>query len=343
VQHAVIGKCDAPAGEHCLCGFTHTDADPSAVAGQLCPQWLHDTYATTGPDGKTYPTWHPPVDPQYGCDFGHEHGADPRSAHIYTQMPPFGYAAATMGMTEPHAGFKVFVLNAGDSGEAGNLAQLDALVVFHMGTGGVARYTQEFHSFQLDLADRGGSASSAHVTGMTDTGPTSQNGSTCDNPRRGAKDFSTLGCPDSYEIWNFTKFQVIHPSDPFTGIDQTRFGMVPSFAAFDPITTRDPADNTRLVYTEDVRQNPGNLIGISATSPDAYFQGCRREFYAGPFYFHNAGQATVYYTDAMGLVSPNGPDAQHPIMQQVSATTASLTSSFKKRTDYCGNTIRPPN
>src|SRR5579883_2271332 len=27
-----------------------------------CPQWLHDTYWVYGPDGKVYPTWHPPTD-----------------------------------------------------------------------------------------------------------------------------------------------------------------------------------------------------------------------------------------------------------------------------------------
>jgi hypothetical protein len=322
-------------------------ATPTAVSSGgngLCPQSVHDRYVVTGPDGRSYPTWHPAVDPS-GCVFGHEHGADPRTSHAANSMPPFGYAAATMGMTEPHVGFKVFIMNAGDTVESNinsKTADEDIRFVFHMGTGGIARYTQQFHSFQIDYVDRSGSGRTAHLTGMTDTGPTDQNGSTCSKPRRGAKDFADLSCGDTpYEIWNSTKFQIIDPRDgASTGVDQSRFGMVPNFAVFDPITTRDPSDNNRLVYTSDVR-NQGS--GVPATSPDADYQGCEREFYAGPLYFHNAGQQTVYFTDAFGRVSPSGQDAQHPIRQQLSASNGTKIAQFKMRTDYCGNGIRPPN
>jgi hypothetical protein len=52
-----------------------------------CSKALHDSYSVVGPDGKLYPTWHPPAvtDPATGqpCTFGHEHGADPASSDIY--------------------------------------------------------------------------------------------------------------------------------------------------------------------------------------------------------------------------------------------------------------------
>ena len=48
-----------------------SDGNTTPVAGRPCPQWVHDQYVTTGPDGKMYATWHPPVDPQFGCVFGH--------------------------------------------------------------------------------------------------------------------------------------------------------------------------------------------------------------------------------------------------------------------------------
>src|SRR5258706_16100071 len=32
-----------------------------------CTQAQHDQYVVIGPDGKNYPTWHPPVDPTTGC------------------------------------------------------------------------------------------------------------------------------------------------------------------------------------------------------------------------------------------------------------------------------------
>src|SRR5262245_30331322 len=70
---------------------------PVITTGELCPAWVHARYVTTGPDGKQYPTWHPPIDPEFGCLFGHEHGADPRTSHADASMPAFGYAAALMG------------------------------------------------------------------------------------------------------------------------------------------------------------------------------------------------------------------------------------------------------
>ncbi|MDQ3702122.1 MAG: PA14 domain-containing protein, partial [Chloroflexota bacterium] len=34
-----------------------------ARANETCPAWVHDQYVTTGPDGRTYATWHPQIDP----------------------------------------------------------------------------------------------------------------------------------------------------------------------------------------------------------------------------------------------------------------------------------------
>jgi hypothetical protein len=52
-----------------------------------CTQAFHDSFFVVGPDGKRYPTWHPPVavDPANGreCSFGHEHGRDPRASALW--------------------------------------------------------------------------------------------------------------------------------------------------------------------------------------------------------------------------------------------------------------------
>jgi len=57
------------------------------TAHDTCSAELHESFAVVGPDGKRYPTWHPPVvlDPATGetCTFGHEHGADPRGSDLY--------------------------------------------------------------------------------------------------------------------------------------------------------------------------------------------------------------------------------------------------------------------
>lgn len=55
-----------------------------------CTKALHDSYKVIGPDGKWYPTWHPPsvIDPKTrrSCAFGHEHGQDPASSALWSWM-----------------------------------------------------------------------------------------------------------------------------------------------------------------------------------------------------------------------------------------------------------------
>lgn len=57
------------------------------TAFDTCPASVHERYAVIGPDGKRYPTWHPPTttDPATGrtCTFGHEHGRDPHASDVY--------------------------------------------------------------------------------------------------------------------------------------------------------------------------------------------------------------------------------------------------------------------
>jgi hypothetical protein len=81
----------------------------SAPASQAMSQWtpatqdtctkeFHDTFFVIGPDGKKYPTWHPPqaTDPKTNtnCSFGHDHGADPRGSALWPDLQQhFGYDA----------------------------------------------------------------------------------------------------------------------------------------------------------------------------------------------------------------------------------------------------------
>lgn len=77
-------------------GFELADAVPDSHAMGLwnpnpefdtCTREFHDSLFVVGPDGKRYPTWHPPraVDPRTGqlCTFGHEHGRDPRLSQLW--------------------------------------------------------------------------------------------------------------------------------------------------------------------------------------------------------------------------------------------------------------------
>jgi len=285
---------------------------------------VHDRYVTTAPDNKSYPTWHPQVDPQFGCYFDHEHGDDPTTSLANPTMPPFGYIGALMEppMNEPHAGFKVFVVNKGTTNDEGRTATTSTRIVAHMGTGGVKRFDERFHSLIFDLVADDGHY--AHVQGMADTG---EGGSICDrnvNSKQG-RTFVVLpgtGCDlkDSlYEIWLFR----LNIGDKLTVLVST--------AVFDPITVLNPSDHTQLNYTADVFASRANEAPF--TPP---FNGCNREAYHGPVYWYNSGGPTTYYSDPMGMIMDGAP-----LLQEISAhgdigiKMNQDQSQMKLRQDYC--------
>jgi hypothetical protein len=128
--------------------FAEQDSRPSSTpttpagreapqANATCPTWVHEQYVATGPDGKPYPTWHPPIDPVFWCYFHHEHGSDP-SPH----RPLFGYVAAQHTMEEAHQGFKVYKFHASNG--------VDVIVTHHFGTGNAVKAVcARFHTFDL--------------------------------------------------------------------------------------------------------------------------------------------------------------------------------------------------
>ena len=69
-----------------------------------CPIAVHQKFSTVGPDGKLYPTWHPPVDPETGCNFGHEHGRDPHGSNLYSKVGdlPLGFANEQLDTWDPN-------------------------------------------------------------------------------------------------------------------------------------------------------------------------------------------------------------------------------------------------
>lgn len=99
----------------------HAGAQTSGVTLPECSQARHDTYTIPGPDGASYPTWHPQVDYAAGCYFAHEHGSNPEAFKpgrawnppLAGAWPAYGYTAARMGMPEGHNGFKTYVLISG--------------------------------------------------------------------------------------------------------------------------------------------------------------------------------------------------------------------------------------
>lgn len=320
---------------------------PVAAPNQPCPEWAHNRHVTTGPDGQSYPTWHPPVDPLYGCYFTHDHGVDPRTSSVNGTLPAFGYVGTQGGFAEPHAGFKVFVFECGESGDQG-ANRIAARFVMHMGTSGVMRYHMPFHSVHYSARACDGSWE-IDIMGMADFGAAI--GSIC-GPRTG-RDFSTLGCvsagnpQDAYEIWTGT-LQINHPNDPYIGLFQSRAYVVLSPAVFDPVTTVNPNDIHQIIYTSDIVY-PGQYNPLSAQSP---FRGCKMEAYHGPVSLNNAGRPQTYVTDVFGNIIPGAQPGTAGTLTQIissvrvdgSNSNASVNGTqFKKVFDQCNPYIVPPN
>lgn len=310
------------------------------VSGQPCPQWYHDVITVVADNGKTYATWHPSIDSNSGCYFGHEHGANPTLSVANNMLPPFGYIADLASHDpEPHEGFKVFLVHYGTPGDNGP-ALADSRIVFHMGTSRIGRYTNQHHSMMFDAVYRDGSGRNIHVQGMTDTGVPV--GSTCDNPRKGGRDFSTVGCSDSYEIWS-SQFVIKAHNTPFPDeVLQNVAGVLVSVAAFDPVTTRNPADSNQLIYTEQYRNGPAANNPLATT---AAYRGCSREHYVGPVFVKNyPGWFTTYWTDARGTISPtNTQSLDYPFKQEIANSVSTVGDSFKYVQSFCDISVHAPN
>lgn len=290
-----------------------------------CPASAHDRYVVRAPDGHLYRTWHAvhvrvdANDPGKGyCDFAHEHGHDPATSLADASMPAFGYSSAAGGLAiEAHPGFKVFVANAGKRNDEGRISNHSSRVVAHMGTGGVLRYTAQFHSLEVDMVAGDGSGRNLHVQGMANTknvGNICQRSNQNNQVGRTVVTIPSAGCSiqSLYEIWEFT----LRLTD--------RARVVVSTAVFDPITVMDPADKTKVVYTHTAYPKFGS-------SPK---HGCDAEAYHGPYFWSNRGRSTSFTTNVYGA-------SGSALTQLVSAHTNSNYNAtndgtqFKLRASQC--------
>jgi hypothetical protein len=187
-------------------GMINPDVDPTGElsvamrawtpgAADNCTVEIHNGYSTTGPDGKTYPTWHPPTDPATGCNFGHEHGRDPRDSDLYDRVGdiPFGYANEQLDTWDPtgkrhedHVGHKVEWENdvrfsAGDG--LGSFFEItcDVLVKLHQGTHSKDAFTNNVHELVYHIACSDNTE--MHVTLMAAIGRPGEFTRSCDGTR----------------------------------------------------------------------------------------------------------------------------------------------------------------
>lgn len=164
---------------------------------ETCTKEQHDRYATLGPDGKRYPTWHPPVDPASGCRFGHEHGRDPSGSRLAAMVGPipFGYANEQLEVWDPlnprhedHVGHKVEWENGVamrvNSDVASPLFDIrcDVLVKLHQGTHSKDAFTNNVHELVYHIACNDGTT--MHVTMLTAIGKPGEFVRSCDGSTR---------------------------------------------------------------------------------------------------------------------------------------------------------------
>jgi len=251
---------------------------PAAPDGTpMCAEWVHDRYAAHTPDGRTWPTWHPPRDPRYECAFGHEHGSNPRAFHYFRRsgMPAFGHISAFAGSDEPHAGFKVFVANRDRKG-------LAWMIVLHQGSGSPRRGTVRFHSLDTWLFRRRGERLVAHTRHMADFGEAASNCPGATAPGPSMRLVPTPACRSAYEEWD-TAFDV-------GGVFRGR----PGFGIDNAITQFDPADPERLVFNKPRVCGPHDPAGW-----DSRCKGDKRLVLHPEWVVRNRGPSR-FRTDAYG-------------------------------------------
>jgi hypothetical protein len=156
-----------------------------------CTKEQHDAFAVLGPDGKVYPTWHPPTGPG-GCTFGHEHGRDPRGSDLYGDAGglPFGHANEMLAIADPanprdedHVGHKVewqndMQLQFSGAGSAIFTMECDVLTKLHQGTHSKDAFTNNVHELIYHFECQDGTE--MHVTMLTAIGTPGEFRRSCD-------------------------------------------------------------------------------------------------------------------------------------------------------------------
>lgn len=251
-----------------------------------CADTIHQEYSAEAPDGSTRGTWHPPRDPGGQCSFGHEHGSDPGAFIGAARIgkPTFGWLAARMGMTEPHQGFKVFVVNDDGRGKAW-------MIVLHQGTGSPKRGAQAFHTLDVWVVRRSDRALLAEIHTMADFGAAALD---CEDedPPSAARVLPALGpgCSQDYENWT-TQLSV--------GGKLKALGI--SFGVDNPTTVIDPVDPARVSFNTPAVCGPGDPAGPLSTC-----KGDRRWILHPRWILDNRGPS-VFYTDPHGGNPSNKP------------------------------------
>ncbi|MEZ4422301.1 MAG: hypothetical protein R3E98_02740 [Gemmatimonadota bacterium] len=328
----LMGPGDAPAG------LSRAYSSWAPKSTDTCTTEIHDRYAVVGSDGKLYPTWHPPVDPETGCTFGHEHGRDPRGSDLFDDlgMVPFGLANEAIDFFAPHEGFKIEWENNVEmqaEGGVGGLFRIECDVMFelHQGTDGSGRFVQPKHEMGYFIACTDGSK--AYFQIVTTIGHEGEYVRSCDGTHVTAKEVTgglrgggqrvipDITCLERELLvpeGQRSNFGVLRESWQFsqslrTSANQTLVSIGPYFNVFNPSRVFDPSAPNLLANVVDLcfadradgRKARGNLCDQTAAGatwdhPGSAFDGAHRDVDINGVHVRNAGGPEVWYTDGFG-------------------------------------------
>jgi hypothetical protein len=310
---------------------------PDPPAGQAapekdkpCPEWVHAAYVALAPNGKLYPTWHPPTDPKYGCVFDHEHGMDPRTWSHFKEVgfPPFGYVNDVEGSRkEDHVGNKVFHINDDTTG-------CSVMAKLHQGTHSPDAFQNNLHELhyhvrcgdgrRIDLrvlASFGASGEFTRgcISGLT-TLTTHEQKIKTGEPTNDIKGGNRLipgpecfALPDiPYEAWQAGLWISKKDGGNLAYVD-------PIFAVFNPSRYFEPGQSNNLGRSSDRCRNIQNALllpecyemreqpNVGWDSVQNTFKGDRREWYVGQKWTFNNTQTNVWYCDPYGRNAQTEP------------------------------------
>ncbi len=322
-------------------GFADSYGIWSPAGTDTCSEEIHDRYQTVGPDGLVYPTWHPPVDPETGCWFGHEHGTDPRTSDIYEEVGdiPFGYANQYLVASgfpghrhEDHVGHKVEVINDLVMETDGEPLVCDILAKLHQGTHSPDAFTNNLHELAFHVRCSDGLGTSITVlapigtpggfeTCMEDefiqVGPATP----AQSPEGiGTRVIPTVRCALEaleeefdlvvHETWE-TEVVVGEEDGPFF-VD-----VGPYFQVFDPSRHYDPSQPRNLARSANLCSEGEDEFlewcelygtpGVAWDHPDTPFKGVLRGMDVNGIAVHNAEGPNIWYTDPFGRAYSTQP------------------------------------
>jgi hypothetical protein len=313
-----------------------------------CSREIHDSYWVTGPDGKIYPTWHPPVDPKTGCAFGHEHGSDPSCSNLASIGLPFGYTNEKLFeydsvnyRDEDHVGHKVEWVNNMEMGGDGRVkGTCDILLKFHQGTHSHDALTNNLHEVFYYADCSNGMAMqwrSLHGFGppseifvnctpyngyVLKTGPAVPSNSPTDGGSRNLPDHNCLGLNrfNMQEDWPIDMDHTLEGGIVFGFGLYFQVGNASRYVDLsDPngFTLRRPVD---VCYGNTPAANMPECVELRKlgrvewNDPRSPWNGTARRVHINQLTVHNPTSQTRWYTDPFGIQIASQPDPSKGIV-----------------------------